>query len=64
MAGRICLLGSSDGPASRSLGALEAESQQPVVDDVRADLAVAALDPLLDFGQVRIDELAPSDGLG
>jgi hypothetical protein len=28
------------------------------VDDVGADLAVAPLDPLLDLGEVRIDELA------
>jgi len=64
MSGRICLLGSSDSPASRSLGAIEAECQQLVVDDVGADLAVAALDPLLDLGHVRIDQLAPSDRLG
>jgi hypothetical protein len=61
MAGRVRLLGTAHRPPRRPLRALEPKCQELVVDDVGANLAVAPLDPVLDFGQVWIDELAPAD---
>ena len=48
----------------RPLRALEAEREQLVVDDVGPDLAVAALDPLLDLGQIAVDQPVPGRSLG
>src|SRR3990172_2433331 len=56
VAGGVRLLGSSDRPSRRPLRALEPQREQLVVNDVGADLALRALDPLLDLGQEAVDQ--------
>lgn len=64
VAGGVRLLGSSDRAAGRPLRALEAQRQELVVDDVGPDLALRALDPLLDLGQEAVDQPLPRGPLG
>lgn len=59
MLGGPVRLGLGHGAARRTLVANEAHGHDPAVHDVGADLAVGALDQLLDLLQERIDG-APS----
>ena len=46
------------------LGAVEAERAQFLVGDVGPDPAVAALDPLLELGEVRVEDLVAAHRVG
>ena len=57
VAGRVRPLDLGDRTPGRPLRAVEAQRAELLVDDVGADPAVAALDPLLELGEVRIEDL-------
>ena len=51
-----------DSPVGGALGPGKAQRDELVVGDVRADLALGPLDPLLDLGQKLIDQLGTGRG--
>lgn len=53
-----------DGASGGAFGAVEAEGEEAFVDDVGADFAFATFDPLLDLGQVVVDQAWPSRRAG
>ena len=59
MPGPPCGFRIRDGASSGVFGAVEAEGKEAFVDDVGADPAFAALDPLLDLGQMLVDDAGP-----
>ena len=63
LASPVVLLHLRDRPPRRALRTLVAQRQQLAVCDVRADLAPRALDPLLNLGQERVDQLRPRRSL-
>jgi len=62
MAGGVRFLDGGDSSPRRPLGPTEAERPELVVDDIGADPAMRALGPLLDLGEIRVDQLIALGG--